>query len=64
MTDRQRGNLGKYLYDISKGVVLIVIVGGFASGQGTVFNVILGLVTAGVFLMIGFWLDGGRYESG
>jgi hypothetical protein len=64
MTPRQRENLAKYLYDISKGVVLIVGVGGVVSGQVTAFNVILGLCTASVFLLVGFWLDGVKNESG
>ena len=58
MTDRQRENLAQYLYDMSKGVALIAVVGSLVSGRATVVNAILRLVVAGMFLLIGYWLDG------
>jgi hypothetical protein len=58
MTERQRENIVKYVYDLSKGIVLIVGVGGAVSGQVSLISVIVGLVTAAMFLAFGFWLDG------
>jgi hypothetical protein len=63
MIDRQRENLAKYFYDLSKGVVLIATVGGVVSGQVTFPSVILGLITAGIFLIVGFWIDGNESKS-
>jgi hypothetical protein len=53
MTDRQRENTAKFLYDMAKGVGLIAIVGGFVSGQVTVRGVSLGLITMVTFFFIG-----------
>ena len=63
MTDRQRENLAKYLHDMSKGVALIAVVGSLVGGQATVVNAILGLVVAGMFLLIGYWLDGVSHDD-
>lgn len=58
MSLRQRENLAKYMYDLSKGIVLLAVVGGFVGGQAAVVNVTVGLITAIVLLLIGLWLDG------
>jgi hypothetical protein len=44
MTDRQRDSAAKFLYDMAKGIGLIAVVGGMASGQATGSSVILGFV--------------------
>ncbi len=64
MTDRQRENIAKYLYDISKAVALLSVVNGLVTGQASVVNVSLGVLGAIIFLMCGYWVDGGRRESG
>jgi len=58
MTDRQRDNTAKFLYDIAKGVGLIAVVGGLVSGHVTAWGVSLGLVTMAAVFIIAFWLDG------
>jgi hypothetical protein len=63
MTDRQRENLAKYLYDMSKGIGLIGVVGGLVSGQATLSSVILSVITAGLFLVAAYVLERGRDES-
>jgi len=64
MTDRQRENIAKYLYDISKGVALLSVVNGLVTGQASAVNVSLGVLGAIIFLMCGYWVDGGLHESG
>jgi hypothetical protein len=64
MSDRQRENIAKYLYDISKGVALLSVVNGLVTGQASAVNVSLGVLGAIIFLMCGYWIDGGRHESG
>jgi len=51
MTDRQRENIAKYLYDISKGVALLSVVSGLVTGQASAVNVSLGVLGAIIFLM-------------
>jgi hypothetical protein len=63
MRDRQRENLVKYLYDMSKGIALIGVVGGLVSGQATLSSVILSVITAGLFLVAAYVLERGRDES-
>jgi len=58
MTDRQRENAAKFLYDMAKGIGLVAVVGGFVSGQVTVRGVSLGLITMVTFFFIAYWLDG------
>jgi hypothetical protein len=58
MTDRQRENTAKFLYDLAKGVGLIAVVGGLVSGQATRISVIFGLLGLGFLFFAAYWLDG------
>jgi hypothetical protein len=60
MTDRQRDSTVKFLYDMAKGVGLITVVGGLASGQVSRWGVLLGLITMGGLFFIAYWLEGAR----
>ena len=59
MTQKQRENLAKYLYDLSKIVFATTGVGNIlAWKQLNVIALILGGLAAGVFLWWGYNLDG------
>ena len=44
MNSRQRESTAKFLYDMAKGIGLIVVVGGLVGGQANWWNVIMGLI--------------------
>jgi hypothetical protein len=58
MSDRQRESTAKFLYDMAKGIGLIVVIGGFVSGQVSWWGVVLGLFTMSGLFWIAYWLDG------
>jgi hypothetical protein len=58
MSTRQRESTAKFLYDMAKGVGLIAVVGGMASGQVNWWGVSLGLFTMSGMFYIAYWLDG------
>ena len=58
MTDRQRDSAAKFLYDMAKGIGLIAVVGGMASGQATGSSVIFGLVVMVELFLFAQWLEG------
>ena len=62
MNDRQRENTAKFLYDMAKGIGLIVVVGGLVGGQVNWWGVSLGLFTMSGLFCIAYWLDGERAE--
>ena len=57
MNDQQRESTAKFLYDMAKGVGLIAVVGGLASGQATIRSVISGLLGMSVFFLAAFWFE-------
>lgn len=59
MTPRQRENAAKYLYDISKGIALVTVVGTLATGQWNFLTLLIGTIAALVFFLWAYWLDGG-----
>ena len=52
MTNKQRESTAKYLYDISKGIALVAIVGNFIKGKWDIPVIILGLLATIIFF---FW---------
>jgi len=59
MSDRQRENTAKFLYDMAKGIGLIAVVGGLVGGQVNWWGVLLGLFTmSGLFASPIGWKDG------
>lgn len=60
MSNRQRESTAKFLYDMAKGIGLIVVVGGLVGGQANWWNVIMGLIVTVTFFLIAYWLEGGR----
>lgn len=62
MKPRQRENTAKYLYDISKGIVLVTVVGTLVTGQWNFFTLLIGAIAALVFFLWAYWLDGGEND--
>ncbi len=58
MNDQQRESTAKFLYDMAKGVGLIAVVGGMASGQTNWRSVIVGLLATLIFFLSAYWLEG------
>lgn len=52
MTKKQRESTAKYLYDISKGIALVAIVGNFIKDKWDIPVIILGLLATTIFF---FW---------
>ena len=52
MTKKQRESTAKYLYDISKGIALVAIVGNFIKDKWDIPVIILGLLATIIFF---FW---------
>ena len=46
MNKKQRENTAKYLYDISKGVALVAVIGNIVKDQWNISNLIIGLLAA------------------
>jgi hypothetical protein len=58
MTDRQRDSTAKFLYDMAKGVGLITVVGGIASGQASGSSVVFGVIGMMGLFAAAYLLDG------
>jgi len=58
MSDRQRESTAKFLYDMAKGIGLIVVVGGMVAGQINWWGVVLGVFIMSGLFWIAYWLDG------
>jgi len=59
MNKKQRENTAKYLYDISKGVALVAVIGNVVKDQWSISNLIIGLLAAIGFFIWGYVIDGG-----
>jgi len=59
MHKKQRENTAKYLYDISKGIALVAVVGNIVKDQWNISNLIIGLLAAIGFFIWGYVIDGG-----
>ena len=57
MNEKLRENLAKYFYDLSKGVLLVLVIGSFAKGEAQVQVVISGFVAAMLSLFLGIYID-------
>jgi hypothetical protein len=58
MKPRQRESAAKYLYDISKGVALVTVVGTLATGQWNFLTLVIGVATTVMSFFWAYWLDG------
>ncbi|MEW6246833.1 MAG: DUF6722 family protein [Nitrospirota bacterium] len=57
MTQRQRENLARYAYDVSKIMVAVPILGNSLSEHFSLTAFWLGIAAATIFLLLGFLLD-------
>ena len=58
MTNKQRESTAKYLYDISKGIALLAIVGDFVKEKDNILIIISGLIATVVFFVWAYTLEG------
>ncbi|MDL1962874.1 MAG: hypothetical protein LWW98_00805 [Deltaproteobacteria bacterium] len=63
MNKNQRENTAKYLYDISKGIALLAVVGNIIKDQWVTSNLIIGLIAAIGFFIWGYFIDGGFHND-
>ncbi len=63
MNKNQRENTAKYLYDISKGIALLAVVGNIVKDQWVISNLIIGLIAAIGFFIWGYFIDGGFHND-
>ncbi|MCF6157951.1 MAG: hypothetical protein E3K32_05135 [wastewater metagenome] len=58
MTKKQRENTAKYLYDISKGIALLAIIGNFVSKKWDMSVIVFGGIATVAFFTWAYILDG------
>lgn len=58
MTHRQRDSTAKYLYDLSKGIGLITVVGPWVTGQGSWLTILIGFTATALLFLWAYWLEG------
>ena len=58
MTKKQRESTAKYLYDISKGIAFLAIVGDFLKEKHNILIIISGLIATVVFFVWAYTLEG------
>ena len=63
MNKNQRENTAKYLYDISKGIAIVAVVGNIVKDQWVISNLIIGLIAATGFFIWGYFVDGGFHND-
>jgi len=59
LNKKQRQNTVKYLYDISKGVALVVVIGNIVRDKWNITTLCLGLLATLAFFVWGYIIDGG-----
>jgi hypothetical protein len=52
----------RYLYDISKGVALVTVVGTLATGQWNFLTLVIGVAATLVSFFWAYWLDGADHD--
>ena len=60
MNVRQRENVAKYLYDMSKGVALLAVVGSLVQGKRDFWSLVLGTMGATLFFVSAYYLEKGN----
>jgi hypothetical protein len=59
MNKKQRESVSKYLYDISKGIFLIVVVGNLMKDKWDILSIIVGIWATIVFFLWSYIIEGG-----
>ena len=57
MTKKQRESTAKYLYDISKGIALLTVVGNFTKDKWDIPVIILGFLATIIFFLWAYSLE-------
>lgn len=60
MNQRQRDNTAKYLYDLSKGIALIAVVGNIVTEKRNFTGLLIGCVGSIAFYLWAFYFDKGE----
>ncbi len=63
MTKKQRESTAKYLYDISKGIALLAVIGNLVQGKWELPSIFLGIATSVLFFIGAYILEGERYNE-
>jgi hypothetical protein len=58
MNRKQKESTAKYLYDISKGIALLAVVGNMVQGKWNIPNLIAGILAAFGFFLWGYYVEG------
>ena len=58
MIKKQRESTAKYLYDISKGIALLAVVGNIVQGKWELPSIFLGIATAILFFIGAYIIEG------
>lgn len=59
MNNYQRKSTAKYLYDISKGIAIVVVVGNILQGNLNVINLVVGFLSVIILFIFAYKLEGG-----
>ena len=58
MNNKQKESTAKYLYDISKGVALLAVIGDFIKEKHNALIIISGIIAALIFFIWAYLLEG------
>jgi uncharacterized membrane protein (Fun14 family) len=56
---KQRESAAKYLYDISKGIFLVVVVGNMLKDKVDIVNIVIGFWATIIFFLWAYSIEGG-----
>lgn len=59
MNTYQKKSTAKYMYDISKGIAILAIVGNIIEGKIGIWDIIISLVVVLIFFISAYILEGG-----
>ena len=59
MNKHQRISTAKYLYDISKAIVILAVLGNMVQGKWNVLDLSMGIIATLIFFIIAYKLEGG-----
>ena len=62
MTKNQRASTSKYLYDISKGIAVLAVIGNLVQGKWELPSIFLGIATSTLFFIGAYILEGGEKQ--
>ena len=57
MNKEQRKSVSKYLYDISKGIALLAVIGNIVQGKWDLLGLVFGIITSIIFFIGAYILE-------